>query len=106
MGKWSTLLALGMPLLALAQEMPVFRLEMKDGVLTPARLEVPARQRFKLLLSNPGKTPAEFESLPLRKEKVLAPGVTSFLVFQSLSPGEYKFYDEFHANATGLIVAR
>jgi hypothetical protein len=104
--KWMLLAALTLPVVAQAQEMPTFQLVMNDGVLTPTTLNVPANQRFKLVISNRGKGPAEFESLPLRKEKVLGPGVTSFVVFQSLSPGEYKFFDEFHANANGLIVAK
>jgi hypothetical protein len=103
---WMAWVVLLLPVPALADDLPSFRLDMKDGVLTPSRLEVPARQRFKIVLSNSGKGPAEFESLPLRKEKVLAPGVTSFVVFQSLSAGEYPFFDEFHAGARGVIVAR
>jgi hypothetical protein len=100
------LIALALPLLAHADEMPVFRLEMKDGTLSQTRIQVPANKRFKIVLVNRGKGPAEFESLQLRKEKVLAPGVESFVVFQSLSPGEYKFYDEFHRTAQGVIVAK
>ena len=90
-----------------AEDLPTFRLEMKDGKLNPARLVVPAGKRFKIEVVNTGKTPAEFESLQLRKEKVLAPGAESFVVFNPLSPGEYKFYDEFHmATAQGVIVVK
>ncbi|WP_374420445.1 cupredoxin domain-containing protein [Chromobacterium sp.] len=92
---------------AIADEMPVFKLVMKDGVFTPARLVVPAGKKFKVEVINAGKTPAEFESTPLRKEKVLGPGAESFLVFQPLSPGEYKFFDEFHMKTgQGVIVAK
>ena len=49
----------------------------------------------------------EFESTQLRKEKVLAPGEQSSVVIQPLTPGEYKFFDEFHMNtAQGVIVAK
>ena len=90
-----------------AEELPVFRLELKDGKLIPARLVVPAGKRFKIEVINSGKTPAEFESLPLRKEKVLAPGAESFVVFNPLSAGEYKFFDEFHmASAQGVLVVK
>ncbi|KUM02028.1 cupredoxin domain-containing protein [Chromobacterium subtsugae] len=92
---------------ALAEEMPVFKLEIKDGYFKPARLVVPAGKKFKVDVMNTGKTPAEFESTPLRKEKVLGPGAESFLVFQPLSPGEYKFFDEFHMKTgQGVIVAK
>ncbi|OWY37421.1 cupredoxin-domain containing protein [Xenophilus sp. AP218F] len=96
-----------LPLAAVADDMPVFKLEMKDGALNPARLIVPAGKKFKIEVKNVGKTPAEFESTPLRKEKVLGPGAESFLVFQPLAPGEYKFFDEFHMKTgQGVIVAK
>ena len=92
---------------ALAEEMPVFKLEIKDGSSQPSRLVGPAGKKFKVDVMNTGKTPAEFESTPLRKEKVLGPGAESFLVFQPLSPGEYKFFDEFHMKTgQGVIVAK
>ena len=72
-----------------------------------ARLMVPAGKKFKIEVINSGKTPVEFESTQLRKEKVLAPGAESFVVINPLSPGEYKFFDEFHmATAQGVIVAK
>jgi hypothetical protein len=52
-----------------AEDDPVFRIEFNDGKVTPQRLEVPAKRRFKLELHNVGKEPAEFESKELRKEK-------------------------------------
>jgi hypothetical protein len=85
-------------------EDPVFRVEFRDGAVTPRRLEVPAGARFVLELANLGQTPAEFESRELRKEKVLAPGVTSTLVFRSLDPGEYDFFDDFHPDAPAAVL--
>jgi hypothetical protein len=90
-----------------AKALPTFKLEMKDGRLTPSRIEVPAGQRIKIEITNAGKSAAEFESIPLRKEKVIAPGVTSFVVIKALSPGEYPFFDDFHPKtAQGVIVAK
>ena len=57
-----------------AADLPTFKLEMNDGKLNPARIEVPAGQRIKIEVRNTGKGAAEFESVQLRKEKVLAPG--------------------------------
>ncbi|TCP11577.1 cupredoxin-like protein [Crenobacter luteus] len=92
---------------AQAAELPTFRLEGKNGVFTPNRIEVPAGQRIKIELHNSGQSAIEFESLPLRKEKVLGPGASSFVVINPLSPGEYKFFDDFHPNTgKGVIVAR
>ncbi|TAK86798.1 MAG: cupredoxin domain-containing protein [Betaproteobacteria bacterium] len=79
-----------------AQDLPTFEIAMKDGRFSPERLEVPTGKRLKLVLKNEGRTPAEFENLSMRVEKVLAPGVTSFVVLHNLRPGEYRFVDEFH----------
>lgn len=90
-----------------AEDEPVFALEFDDGKITPQRLEVPARTRFKIEVLNKGRTPAEFESGALRKEKVLAPGARSSVVFRTLDPGEYEFIDELHPETPkGVIVAR
>ncbi len=77
-------------------EDPVFAVHFSNGVISPSILEAPADRRFKIELYNDGSTPIEFESIPLRKEKVLAPGASSFLVFRSLEAGEYAFFDDFH----------
>jgi hypothetical protein len=100
----TSLLALGRPVLA--AEEPTFAIEFKDGTVTPTRLEVPAKTRFRLELKNSGKSAAEFESNELKKEKVLAPGTTSWLIIRTLDPGEYKFFDDFHQQAKGLLVAK
>ncbi|PTW60920.1 Cupredoxin-like domain-containing protein [Breoghania corrubedonensis] len=94
---------------ASADEMKTYDMELKDGVITPQTLEVEAGTTFKIIVRNTGTTPAEFESLRLRKEKVLGPGVTSFVVIRRLSSGTYKFYDEFHMDqesANGVIIAK
>jgi hypothetical protein len=87
-----------------ADEEPVFTIEFKDGAVSPLRVEVPANRRFQLQLVNNGDTPAEFESNELRKEKVLAPKTTSILVFRTLDPGEYPFFDDFHPDAPQAVL--
>jgi plastocyanin len=91
---------------AQAADLPTFKLEMNDGKLNPTRIEVPAGQRIKIEVHNIGKGAAEFESIQLRKEKVLAPGADSFVVIAPLDKGEYKFFDDFHQSAQGVIVAK
>ena len=108
-GKVRGLFGLGLLLAAtvsLAADLPTFKLEMKDGVLNPARIAVPAGQKIKIEIHNTGQSAVEFESVQLRKEKVLAPGARSFVVIAPLQPGEYKFFDDFHAQAQGVIVAK
>ena len=80
---------------ALADD-PTFKIEIKDGVITPLQLEVPANTRIRLEVSNTGSSPAEFESVQLKKEKVIAGGNTTVMVIRNLDPGTYDFFDDFH----------
>jgi hypothetical protein len=91
---------------ASAQEMPVFKIEMRDGTITPSVIEAPANTPFKFEISNTGQTPVEFESLELKREKVLAPGATSSIVFRRVEPGEYEFFDDFHPEARAKLVVK
>jgi len=81
---------------AAAAPLPTYELSLRDGHFTPPQLVVKAGERFKIVLTNAGQGPAEFESTPLRVEKVLSPGVTTFVVIHPLKPGEYPFFDEFN----------
>ena len=90
-----------------AEALPSFNLLIRDGRFVPATLEVPANTKFRLLIKNEGPGAEEFESVELRKEKVLAPGASSFLIFQPIKPGTYKFFGDFHPDtAQGQLVAK
>ena len=90
-----------------AQDMPSVNLLIRDGRFVPATLEVPANTKFRLLIKNEGPGAEEFESIELHKEKVLAPGASSFLIFQPIKPGTYKFFGDFHPDtAQGQMVAK
>ena len=92
---------------ASAEEMPSFRIEFKDGTIAPMRIEVPAGKPFKIELHNTGKGAAEFESVEMHREKVIAPDSSTFFVVRRLDAGEYKFFDDFHPEAPqALIVAK
>lgn len=87
-------------------DMPVHTLTFKpNGTFEPAVLEVQAG-RFKIVLVNGSQEAVEFESLPLRKEKVLGPGVTSFVVLTVSRPGDYPFFDDFHPAVKGTLRVR
>ena len=89
------------------EELPSFKLSIKAGRFDPETIEVPAHTKFRLLIKNEGPGPEEFESIELRKEKVLAPGASSFLIFQPMKPGVYKFFGDFHPDtAQGRFVAK
>ena len=99
------LLACALP--AWAAPLPTYELEVRDGQFSPPNLTVPAGQRFKINVHNKGSGPVEFESMPLRVEKVLGPGVSSFVVIHPLKPGRYPFFDEFHLDMPqGFIEAQ
>ncbi|WP_296886001.1 cupredoxin domain-containing protein [Thiobacillus sp.] len=92
---------------AQAVELPVYTLVARDGRFTPANLEVPSGVRFKIVIKNESSGAIEFESLSLRKEKVLGPGAQSFVVIAQLKPGEFDFFDEFHPDTSrGQIRAK
>ena len=80
---------------ALADE-PTFKIDIKDGVITPLELTVPANTRIRLEITNSGTSPAEFESVQLKKEKVIAGGNATVMVIRNLDPGTYDFFDDFH----------
>jgi plastocyanin len=91
----------------LAQDDTVYKIVAKDGKLDPTVIEVPAGKRFKLEVTNEGKSAIEFESKDLKQEKVIAPGAKATLSINALKAGEYKFFDEFHeATAKGRIVVK
>lgn len=92
---------------ARADDMPTLNLVIRDGRFVPAVIEAPANTKFRLLIKNEGPGAEEFESTELRKEKVLAPGASSFLIFMPLKPGSYPFFGDFHPQtAQGRIVVK
>ena len=78
----------------------------KDHKFSPAEIKVPANQRIELTVVNDDATPEEFESKPMKVEKVI-PGKSKGVVrFGPLKPGRYPFIGEFHeATAKGTVIA-
>jgi hypothetical protein len=90
-----------------AGELPTYKLVIRNGYFTPETIEVTAGVKFKILVTNLGPGPEEFESLSLRKETVMGEGVTRPVVFAPLKPGTYDFFGEFHPEtAKGRIIAK
>lgn len=106
-GAWALILGLLLACPAQAQDLLTFKLECNNGVFKPRTLEVPAGKKFKIEITNTGTEAMEFESKPLRKEKALNPGGSSFVVIYPLEPGSYTFFDDFHMQqGQGAIVAK
>ena len=92
---------------ALAAGEPEFKLTLENHKFTPDRIEVPAGQKVKIVVQNKDATPAEFESHPLKVEKVIAGRATAWVIVGPLKAGEYKFVDEYNEKtATGVLVAK
>jgi hypothetical protein len=83
------------------------QITLKGGRFDPSELVVPANTAFKLLVSNSDPDAIEFESFELHRERVVKPGETITVFMPSLSPGTYKFFDDFHSSTpNGVIVAK
>jgi plastocyanin len=92
---------------ALADDVLSYKLAARDGVFEPSAIEVPAGKRFRLEVTNQGKTAMEFESRELKQEKVIPPGAKATLTINALKAGEYRFVDEFHEKAgQGKVIAK
>jgi hypothetical protein len=91
---------------AQAAEIAEASIAIKDHLITPVELHVPAGKRILLRVDNQDSTPEEFESHELKVEKVI-PGESSGVVrFGPLEPGRYPFFGEFNeATAKGVVVA-
>ena len=58
-------------------------------------------------LTNQDSTPSEFESKTLRVEKVVAGGGKVTLQIRALTPGRYRFFDDYHEDTTeGFLVVK
>ncbi len=83
------------------------QITLKGGHFDPLELVVPANTAFKLLVTNSDADAIEFESFELHRERVVKPGETITVFMPSLSPGTYKFFDDFHnSTPNGVIVAK
>lgn len=88
-------------------EDPSFTLVIRNHVFEPARIEVPANAKFRLLVKNMDSTAEEFESKDLKREKVIAGGAEAVILLGPLKPGTYRFVGEYHeATAKGVLVAK
>jgi len=84
-----------------------FTLAIKDHAFEPKEITIPAGKKVKLLVVNKDATPAEFESKPLSREKVIPGKSTGTVNLGPLKAGRYAFVEEYHENeaaAQGTII--
>ena len=72
---------------------------LKDHKFAPAEVDVPAGKALTLAIANADGTPAEFESKELRVEKTIPAGGAVTLHVRALTPGRYRFFDDYNASA-------
>jgi hypothetical protein len=93
-----------MPLPSIAADQE-YLLTIRDHRFEPTELKVPAGKRVKLIVHNQDKTPEEFESHALNREKIIPGGAKATIFIGPLKPGRYAFVGEFNeATAQGAIV--
>lgn len=90
---------------ALADD-PTVTISLKDHQFVPSEVPVPAGVKVKLLLKNDQTVTAEFESTSLHREKIVEPGATITVYVGPLDPGSYEFFDDFHSQARGHLIAK
>lgn len=102
--KYLLLLSLLLPVAVLAAESE-YVLVIHDHRFEPAEISIPAGMKVKLRVENKDKTPEEFESHELNREKVIPGNTTATIFIGPLKPGRYPFFGEFHeSTAQGVIV--
>jgi hypothetical protein len=90
-----------------AEEVKTYELRIKNHTFSPSEIEVPANTKIKLKVINEDKTPEEFESYDLKKEKVIKGNSEAIINVNGLKPGVYKFFGEFNeATAKGSIIVK
>jgi plastocyanin len=91
---------------ARAEEPVTVELTIRDHRFIPAELRVPAGKVVVVRIRNEDPTAEEFESKPLKVEKVIAGGKTATVRIRPLEKGRYPFVGEFHeATASGSLIA-
>ncbi len=86
-----------------------FTLTIKNHAFDPKEITVPAGKKIKLLVVNQDATPAEFESKPLGREKIIPGKSNATIQLGPLKPGRYPFVEEYHENdaaAQGTIIVK
>ena len=91
---------------AQAQQPVSISISVKNHQFQPAELHAPANVSIVLRVKNLDATPMEFESVSLRVEKVIAGNSEGVVRLRPLSPGSYKFFDDFHQETNGILVVR
>jgi hypothetical protein len=98
---------LGFGITQVSAQSAAVQISIKDHRFQPAQISAPANQPIAIHVKNLDSTPAEFESVTLRVEKVVPGNGEATVNVRALAPGSYKFFDDFHKDtANGVLVVK
>ena len=98
-------LLLGPATAAVADDLTV-GLAVREHGFEPAEVETAAGTRVRLEITNHTPAAIEFESFELNRERVVQPGQTAAVYVSGLATGRYEFFDDFHQERRGVLVAK
>jgi plastocyanin len=106
---WLAIMLLATPALILTSaanaEDAAISITIKDHKFTPAEVHVPAGKAVILKIKNEDSSAEEFESHPLKIEKVIAGGKEGTVRLSPQKPGRYPFVGEYHeSTAKGVVI--
>jgi hypothetical protein len=88
-----------------AEDLKTYEVSIQNGHFSPAELHVPAGKPFFLEVSNGEGRVDEFEMSSPPLEKLIQSGASGKLRVRPLANGRFPFFDDFHPQTTGAIVA-
>ena len=76
----------------------------KNKTFQPSTLKAPPNTPIAITIHNADAAAAEFESRTMRVEKVVPAGGTVVVNVKPLTPGTYRFFDDFNPSNQGALV--
>jgi len=83
----------------------VVEIKLQNHLFSPAEIYVPAHKKVTLVIHNLDPTVEEFDSPPLKREKLLKSNSITHIILAPLMPGRYDFIGEFYQDtAKGAVI--
>jgi len=80
-------------------------ISIKNHRFEPAEVKVPADKAIKLTVKNRDSTAEEFESKPLKVEKVIGGNSSAVIRLRAQPKGSYSFFGDYHEKtAQGMLI--
>jgi hypothetical protein len=91
----------------MASEIFEVKIILKEHRFIPEIIEVPADTKIRLVIENQDDTIEEFDSIDLKREKMIAGNSSAAIILAPLAAGEYQFCGEFNSEtAKGKLVVK